>query len=193
MKNLTIVGQPLPNMPWEERPAGSNAVLWRYSNNPVIPRDLLPDSNSIFNSAVVPFKDGFAGVFRCDDTNRRMTLHAGFSKDGINWDIRPDKLVFDGDYGYDPRVAFIEDRYWVTWCNGYHGPTIGAAWTQDFETFHQVATAYCSRARLAASLPCSPARPTPATPPSVTFSTAKPPTWNSGDTIGTSWLRLRSR
>ena len=96
MKNLTIVGQPLPNMPWEERPAGSNAVLWRYSNNPVIPRDLLPDSNSIFNSAVVPFKDGFAGVFRCDDTNRRMTLHAGFSKDGINWDIRPDKLVFDG-------------------------------------------------------------------------------------------------
>ena len=142
MKNLTIAGQPLPNMPWEERPAGSNAVLWRYSNNPVIPRDLLPDSNSIFNSAVVPFKDGFAGVFRCDDTNRRMTLHAGFSKDGINWDIKPNKLEFDGDYGYDPRVAFIEDRYWVTWCNGYHGPTIGAAWTKDFETFHQVENAF---------------------------------------------------
>jgi beta-1,4-mannooligosaccharide/beta-1,4-mannosyl-N-acetylglucosamine phosphorylase len=58
--------------------------MWRCSANPIIPRDLLPNSNSIFNSAVVPFKDGFAGVFRCDDTNRRMTLHAGFSSDGIS-------------------------------------------------------------------------------------------------------------
>ena len=142
MKNLTIAGRPLPNMPWEERPAGSHAVLWRYSANPVIPRDLLPTSNSIFNSAVVPFKDGFAGVFRCDDTNRRMAIHAGFSADGIHWNIKPEKLQLNGDYAYDPRVAFIEDRYWVTWCNGYHGPTIGAAWTQDFETFHQVENAF---------------------------------------------------
>ena len=37
-------------------------------------------------------------------------------------------------YGYDPRVCFIEDRYYVTWCNGYHGPTIGIiAYTYDFE------------------------------------------------------------
>ena len=78
---MKIFGNPLPGMPWEERPAGCKDVLWRYSKNPVIPRDLLPDSNSIFNSAVVPFKGGFAGVFRCDDKNRRMTLHVGFSKE----------------------------------------------------------------------------------------------------------------
>lgn len=77
---LTIVGAPLPNMPWENRPESCNDVLWRFSANPVIPRDLLPDSNSIFNSAVVPFKDGYAGVFRVDDKNRRMTLHVGFPK-----------------------------------------------------------------------------------------------------------------
>ena len=91
-KEIKISGNPLPNMPWEDRPAGSSAVMWRYSANPVIPRDLLPASNSIFNSAVVPFKDGFAGVFRCDDTNRRMRLHVGFSKDGLKWDINPEKL-----------------------------------------------------------------------------------------------------
>ncbi len=34
-------------MPWQERPEGCKSVLWRYSANPVIPRDLLPDSNSI--------------------------------------------------------------------------------------------------------------------------------------------------
>ena len=84
----------LPNMPWEERPAGSHAPMWRYSQNPIIPRDLLPTSNRIFNSAVVPFKDGFAGVFRCDDTNRRMVLHVGFSKDGIHWNINEEPLRF---------------------------------------------------------------------------------------------------
>ena len=50
----------LSNMPWEDRPAGSKEVVWRYSANPIIPRDLLPTSNSIFNSAVVPFGDGYA-------------------------------------------------------------------------------------------------------------------------------------
>lgn len=150
MKDLTIVGQALPNMPWEERPAGCNQVMWRHSQNPVIPRNLTPTSNSIFNSAVVPFGEGFAGVFRCDDTNRRMRLHVGFSKDGIKWDIQPEKIEFSCDipevgewvYGYDPRVALIEDRYIVTWCNGYHGPTIGVAWTKDFKTFHQLENAF---------------------------------------------------
>lgn len=150
MSKIIIEGKPLPNMPWEDRPQGCKAPLWRYSANPVIPRDLLENSNSIFNSAVVPFRDGFAGVFRCDDTNRRMTLHAGFSKDGIRWNIEADTIRFqDGGpevgqwvYGYDPRVALIDGKYWVSWCNGYHGPTIGLAWTEDFKTFHQVENAF---------------------------------------------------
>ena len=142
-------------IPWQDRPEGSKAPMWRYSENPIIPRDLLPDSNSIFNSAVVRFGDAFAGVFRCDDQNRRMTLHAGFSKDGIHWDINPETIKFDCNdaeigewvYGYDPRVTFIDDRYYVTWCNGYHGPTIGVAWTTDFKTFHQLENAFlpCNR------------------------------------------------
>lgn len=39
---LNIKGVPLPDIPWEERPAGCKDPLWRYSKNPVIPRDLLP-------------------------------------------------------------------------------------------------------------------------------------------------------
>ena len=133
MDKLKITGNPLPNMPWQDRPEGSKEVMWRYSENPVIRRDLLPTSNSIFNSAVVPFEGGFAGVFRCDDTNRRMRLHVGFSKDAFNWDINPEPLTFECEdkeigawvYGYDPRVCCIDGRFYVTWCNGYHGPTIG--------------------------------------------------------------------
>ena len=44
-----------PAIPWEERPGGTDGVLWRSSRNPVIPRNLIPRANSIFNSAVVPF------------------------------------------------------------------------------------------------------------------------------------------
>ena len=153
MNNLKIAGDNLPDMPWEDRPAGSKEVLWRYTQNPIIGRDALSTSNSVFNSAVVPFKKGkynYAGVFRCDDTNRRMRIHVGFSVDGLKWDIdEEDFRLTGGDaeigqwvYGYDPRVAKIEDKYYVTWCNGYHGPTIGIAWTDDFATFHQLENAF---------------------------------------------------
>ena len=151
--DIKIFTQPLPDIPWQERPEGCRETLWRYSGNPVIGRYELSTSNSIFNSAVVPFKKGkynYAGVFRCDDTNRRMRLHAGFSVDGFKWDIREEDLRFEGAdpeiaawvYGYDPRVCRIGDRFYVTWCNGYHGPTIGVAWTEDFETFHQEENAF---------------------------------------------------
>ena len=30
----------------------------------------------------------------------------------------------------------------MSWCNGYHGPTIGLGYTHDFETFHQLENAF---------------------------------------------------
>ena len=146
----TIIGSALPNMPWEERPENCSDVVWRYSKNPIIRRDLLPTSNSIFNSAVVPFGDGFAGVFRCDDKRREMRLHSGTSRDGLDWSIAPGPIVFNcqdrsmGEfvYGYDPRVCYLDDRYYVTWCNWYYGPTIGVAYTYDFKEFVQLENAF---------------------------------------------------
>lgn len=124
--------------------------MWRYSMNPIIERDAIPSSNSVFNSAVVAFEDGFAGVFRCDNKAVQMNIFAGFSKDGIHWEIEHEPIVMqrgntdmiDSDYKYDPRVVFIEDRYWITWCNGYHGPTIGIAYTFDFKEFFQCENAF---------------------------------------------------
>ena len=105
-------------MPWEERPEGCTDVMWRYSQNPVIGRYQIPSSNSIFNSAVVPFGDGFAGVFRCDNKAVQMNIFAGFSKDGIHWDINHEPIKFkpgntdmiESEYKYDPRVTWKEDR-----------------------------------------------------------------------------------
>jgi beta-1,4-mannooligosaccharide/beta-1,4-mannosyl-N-acetylglucosamine phosphorylase len=87
-----------------------------------------------------------AGVFRCDDTARRMNIHAGRSPDGLHWTIDDEPIAFiktapdvpDSEYKYDPRVVFIEDRWYIIWCNGYFGPTIGLGWTKDFERFYQM-------------------------------------------------------
>ena len=140
----------LPNIPWEDRPAGCSDVVWRYSGNPIIPRNLIPSSNSIFNSAVVPFKDRFAGVFRCDNKKREMNLHRGFSEDGIRWQLDDAPIIWQYkdaelahfEHRYDPRVVWLEDRYYITWCNGYHGPTIGVGYTFDFETFYFLENAF---------------------------------------------------
>jgi beta-1,4-mannooligosaccharide/beta-1,4-mannosyl-N-acetylglucosamine phosphorylase len=144
----------LPNIPWEDRPAGCSDVVWRSSRNPIIRRDQIARANSIFNSAVVPFGDGFAGVFRVDDTTRVMDIHAGFSSDGVDWQIEDKTIewVATDDrvpeiqeffvHAYDPRVTWLEDRFYVTWCNGYYGPTIGVGYTHDFKTFHQLDNAF---------------------------------------------------
>ena len=146
LASKTIIGDPLPGIPWQERPEGSNDVVWRYSNNPVISRHASPTAGSIYNSAVVPFKDGFAGVFRCDNKARNMTLRRGFSKDGIHFEIDDNQISFVcndpeiGNFieGYDPRVIKIGDRYYINWCNTYHGYTIALGYTDDFETFYQL-------------------------------------------------------
>ncbi len=150
MSKYSLQGKALPNIPWEARPEACNAVVWRSTRNPIIPRDLLPTSNSIFNSAVVPFEDGFAGVFRVDNKKREMNIHSGRSTDATDWELSPEPIDFicedeelaPFEHRYDPRVCWLEDRYYVTWCNGYHGPTIGVGYTHDFETFYQMENAF---------------------------------------------------
>ena len=146
-----IVGQALPNLPWEQRPEGcAQTSCGGIAAIQSFPATCCRASNSIFNSAAVPFEGQFAGVFRCDNKRRQMVLHVGRSEDGFRWKIDLEPLRFTGadadiagfEYGYDPRVCWIDDRYYVTWCNGYHGPTIGIAWTRDFKQFHQMENAF---------------------------------------------------
>lgn len=145
-----IIGPALANMPWEDKPAGEKEPIWRYSGNPIIGRHGNQRSNSVFNSAVVPFRGGFAGVFRCDSRSISMDLFAGRSQDGLHWEIDDEPIHFIGadseiavnEYRYDARITPMEGKYYITWCNGYHGPTIGVAWTEDFKAFHQLENAF---------------------------------------------------
>ena len=147
---LSIFSAPIPNVPWEPRPAACSDLVWRFSGNPVIGRRPLPRVTGIYNSAVVPWGDGFIGVFRTEGMSRLPHLHVGRSPDGITWAFEPkpielrcdDQEVRRFEYAYDPRVTEIDGGYYVTWCNGYHGPTIGVARTTDFVHFEQLENAF---------------------------------------------------
>ena len=144
-----IYGESLPNIPWEERKEGDDDVVWRSGHNPIVKRNVLPNSASALNSAVISYNGKFAGVFRIDNKNLVMELHRGFSDDGIHWDIDPKPIEFigkDGNKfavrGYDPRVVKIEDTYYIIYCNCYNGPTVAIASTKDFEDFYDIGNAF---------------------------------------------------
>ena len=130
-----IYGDALPNLPWQEKPAGWQYPVWRYDGNPVITRDNLFMANSIFNSAVVPYGDGFAGVFRVDLRSRDQVLVSGKSADGIHWTL-DERQIFEG---YDPRLCLLDGKYYLSWVNlTPHGTTIGIAYTEDFTSWTQL-------------------------------------------------------
>ena len=125
----------------------NETVFTRYPGNPIVTAEAVPRANTIHNSAIVKRGDGdYAGVFRVDETSMAFTLHVGFSRDGLEWTIAPDKLrmesetpdVFATDQSYDPRLTPIDGTYHLTWCNQTpRGPAIGLATTEDFMTFRQ--------------------------------------------------------
>ncbi len=144
MGKARIIGEPLKNMPWQDKPAGYRGVVWRHSGNPITDWNPTPGTNRIFNSAVVPFGGGFAGVFRADHNNGTAMLHAGFSKDAVNWEIDDGVIRWKDEngedfmpgYAYDPRVAKIGDTYYIVWCTEFGGcPAIGLGSTRDFRNF----------------------------------------------------------
>ena len=148
--HIIINGEELPDIPWEKNEGDQREAVWRSKLNPIIGRDAIPLCNGIYNSAVTSFNGGFKGVFRCDDRTKNFRLHCGSSTDGVKWSIDPEPIRFicaDDEIsefiqGYDPRICRIEERYYITWCNEYHGPTIGLAFTTDFRSFYQTENAF---------------------------------------------------
>ncbi len=141
--NTTMIGVPLPNIPWEERPAGDNSIMWRYSKNPLIGWNPTPSTARIFNSAVLPLGNEYIGVFRADHKNGRANIHFGRSRDGLAFEIDDNVIPWCDEqakpspisYGYDPRFLKIDDTYYVTWCDDMRGASIGMGKTKDLKTW----------------------------------------------------------
>ena len=135
----------LPNIPWQEKPADYklSSPVWRYSENPVMGRNPTPEIARIFNSAVVPWEDGYIAVLRGEQVNGIPYVYLGHSKDGIHWDVEREKVPFVDDngnpkmphYAYDPRLVKVDDTYYIIWCTDFYGAAIGMAKTKDFKHF----------------------------------------------------------
>ena len=69
MEKIKMIGEPLPNMPWQDKPKDIDAPVWRYSENPIIKRNPVKNVSRIFNSAVLPYEGAYIGVFRGEQTN----------------------------------------------------------------------------------------------------------------------------
>jgi len=143
MSQYKLYAPALPGMPWQDRPEGCTAPVWRYTENPIIHRNPIPGVARIFNSAVVPYEDGYIGVFRGEQVNGVPYIYLGRSVDGIHWNFDPEKIPFVDEkgnpfmpiYAYDPRLVKVEDTYYIIWCQDAYGAALGMAKTKDFQTF----------------------------------------------------------
>lgn len=143
MSQVKIIGEALPNIPWQDKPEGHSFPVWRHSDNPIIKRNPTKEIARIFNSAVVPYEGKFVGVFRGETINGRPHLYLGWSDNGLDWNFEDEKIPFvdeEGNpfqprYAYDPRLLKIEDTYYIIWCTDFYGASIGLAKTKDFKTF----------------------------------------------------------
>jgi beta-1,4-mannooligosaccharide/beta-1,4-mannosyl-N-acetylglucosamine phosphorylase len=133
----------MPSFPWEPRPADCADLLWRYSGNPVIDRNPVPCAGRVFNSALVPYEDGYIAILRIDRRDGKPQLHLARSADGLNFEIENEMIVWRNEagepvkngYAYDPRLCRIDDTYYITWCDDFPGASIGLGSTKDFRTF----------------------------------------------------------
>ncbi len=143
MSESVIIGDRLPNLPWQPKAPDCHDVFWRHHGNPLTGWNPTKSTARIFNSAVVPYGDGFAGVFRADHKHGKAGLHAGRSQDGLSWTIEDDEIhwldaagtPYQPDYAYDPRVVKIADTYFVVWCTQFGGAALGLGMTKDFREF----------------------------------------------------------
>ena len=151
--SVRILNTPsLPNIPWQDKPKDhrAHAPVWRYSGNPLFPREPVPGVARIFNSAVMPWEDGFIAVLRGEQVNGIPYIYLGRSKDGIHWQVDPDRIPFTDEkggsfmpyYAYDPRLVKVDDTYYAIWCQDNYGAAIGMAMTKDFRTFTRLENPY---------------------------------------------------
>ena len=140
MSEVKMISPVVKNVPWQEKPEGlTGAPIWRYSENPIIGRNPVEGVARIFNSAVMPYGDGFIGVFRGEQVNGIPYIYLGHSKDAIHWEFEKEKIPFKDEqgndfmpvYAYDPRLVKVEDTYYIIWCQDFYGASIGMAKTTD--------------------------------------------------------------
>src|SRR6185437_1093809 len=126
-------------------------VVQRYSGNPIVTPEMIPGANTVFNSSVARFGNGYVGMFRVEKRQGYQSLRVGWSDDGItNWKFDPEEALVPTtepfksyeDARYDPRITQIDDTYYICHASENRlGCQISVASTKDFKAFTKIAIA----------------------------------------------------
>lgn len=128
----------------------SHPCITRYPMNPVLTgRDVPYASDLVFNAGVIPFRDGYAMIFRNDYGHQSEGRFSGtnlglaLSGDGIGWHVE-DRPVFsmkdeEIQRAYDPRLTVIDGEIYMTFAvDTRHGLRGAIARTEDLHRFEVV-------------------------------------------------------
>jgi beta-1,4-mannooligosaccharide/beta-1,4-mannosyl-N-acetylglucosamine phosphorylase len=125
--------------------------MQRYSKNPIITRQDIPDvspylvdATSVFNPGAIKFNDQYVLMLRVQNRGRETFMMMAFSDDGIHFQIEKEVVNFKGlenikeaiYHCYDPRITFLEGKYYIMFAmdmdSGCH---LGLAQTENFQSF----------------------------------------------------------
>ena len=125
----------------------SHPCIARYPHNPVLTGKHVPyASDLVFNAGVIPYKGGYAMVFRNDygyiarasftGTNIGLAL----SPDGVHWQVEQQPVFSLKDEeirrAYDPRLTVIDGEIYMTFAvDTQHGLRGAIAHTDDLHHF----------------------------------------------------------
>jgi len=123
-------------------------IVRRHPANPILTaRDMPVACNSVFNSGVTRFGDGYLMLLRIEDLDCRQHFRVALSDDGVRFTASERAVEFPPDEEaaryegtiYDPRITRLGDDYYVTYAaHSDLGVRIGLVKTRDFERFERL-------------------------------------------------------
>jgi predicted GH43/DUF377 family glycosyl hydrolase len=125
-------------------------IVTRHPQNPLLTAAQLGHlpggCNSVFNSAVFRYGDGYKAILRVEQRSGLQSLRLADSADGLHFTVHPEFLLTPEteeqklyeEAIYDPRVTFLEGKYYICYAaESRFGCQVGLAATTDFKTFER--------------------------------------------------------
>lgn len=123
----------------------------RYSQNPILTRNDIPDihpqlvdATSVFNPGAILFKDKYLLMLRAQSRSRETFMVMAESNDGIHFSVENKIVHFKGIENvrekiyhiYDARISNIDGQYYIMFAMDMdNGCQLGLGTTKDFKEF----------------------------------------------------------
>jgi len=125
--------------------------LKRYIKNPIIVKEQIPeilpdlwDVSSVFNPGAIRVNDEIILILRVQNRARETYFLTAKSIDGINFQIIPKIIKWEGIekitekiyHIYDPRIVFLDEKYYIIFAmDTDSGCKLGIGFTTDFDKY----------------------------------------------------------